>query len=278
MAVHISEKRKKDFNSFTCPTCRHKIEFDFKIDSDKVAKTFPVSSFLEDIAQTVKHHESPELSCEIHSKRPTEFYCFTDHSLLCSHCLNEKHRNQKCDVVALNESFEKKKDQLEKMRQELIDHVKQLNEALLFTHKRKLHRESIEQTKSDLNNLKMTLGLFFQNALDEIDQMEKTLQNVPYVRNSYHDEDIKALKSEFEQTKTDLEKIEKGINFSVHFDNLKSQKEDLVSKFKLLKVKSETQSTVSFVPQWYIKTLVGNIKKPMQRHTIILIHHCSVWE
>lgn len=141
-----------------------------------MAETFPVSTFLEAIHQTVNQYESPELSCEIHGKRPMEFYCFTDHIILCSHCLLENHRNQKCEIVALKECFEKKKDQLEEMRQELVNQIKEMDEVVSCSHKRKIHKESIEQTKIDFNNLKLNFGLFYQNALDEIDQMERVLK------------------------------------------------------------------------------------------------------
>ncbi|CAC5426348.1 TRIM59 [Mytilus coruscus] len=137
LTKYISEARKRDgtFNSFMCPTCKNKIEIDPKMDSDKVAETFPVSTFLEAIHQTVNQYESPELSCEIHGKRPMEFYCFTDHIILCSHCLLENHRNQKCEIVALKECFEKKKDQLEEMRQELVNQIKEMDDGgcIMFT-------------------------------------------------------------------------------------------------------------------------------------------------
>ncbi|VDI40065.1 tripartite motif-containing protein 2/3, partial [Mytilus galloprovincialis] len=213
LTQYITEARRSlgTFDSFICPVCKNTNEIDPQMDSDDVAKTFPVSTFLEAINQTVNLYESPEMSCGIHDQRPMEFYCFTDHSVLCSHCLIENHRYQKCEIVTLKEGFNKKKDQIEEMRQGLVNHIKEMDEVVSCSHKRKIHKESIENTKIDLTNLKLNLGLFYQNALNEIDQMERVLVNVPYIKlkNNYVDEEIGTLKCEVEKTKSKLENIDK---------------------------------------------------------------------
>ncbi|XP_063435838.1 tripartite motif-containing protein 12A-like [Mytilus trossulus] len=273
--ITVARSSLGTFNSFMCPTCKDNNQIDPKMDSDKVAKTFPVSTFLEAINQAINQHELPELSCDIHGKRPMEFYCFTDHLPLCSHCLFKNHRNQKCEVVAVNECFERKKYQLEEMKQKLVNQIKEMDEVVLCSYKRKTHKESIKQAKLVLNKMQSDLAVFYLNAGNEIDNVKRALDNVPYIEDNTEDEEIRTLKIEVEETKNRLEKIDNGLNFCVHFDNIKSRCDDLISKYKPLKEKSETNSKVVFVPKYYIssivrkpKPLLGTIKS--QGHEIPL--------
>ncbi|XP_071166100.1 tripartite motif-containing protein 3-like [Mytilus edulis] len=265
LTEYIAEARRRlgTFDSFMCPVCKNRYEIDPNMDSDGVAKTFPVSTFLEAINQAVNLYESPEMSCGIHDKRLMEFYCFTDHSVLCSHCLIENHRYQKCEIVTLKEGFNKKKDKVEEMRQELVNQIKEMDEVVSLSHKMKIHQESIQKTKLDLHNIKWYLRSFYQNALAEIDQMEKVLAHVPYIIDNSADKEIGTLTCKVEKTKSELENIDKGLNFCLHFDNIKSQCDDLSSKFKTLKEKSEANSKVIFVPRNYIKYLKGKPKPLM---------------
>nr|XP_022289059.1 uncharacterized protein LOC111101071 [Crassostrea virginica] len=149
--------------------------------------------------------------CEKHPNKPCEFQCKDCTIFLCSHCLASKQHNKEHELLKLDEIFNKKKDHIQKDKEEIkklllpayediaselenqianidVDYRKLTKE--MSKHREELHREidnEINQREKEIDENKAKHLSILKKHLEEIKQLQSLMQETLHDLNEIMD-------------------------------------------------------------------------------------------
>ncbi|CAC5380255.1 TRIM59 [Mytilus coruscus] len=176
---HISEARKgqsRQFQSFTCPSCRNIVKVNKpSLNDEEIAKSFPANALLADIEKRVKLHESNVPSCDKHTEIPAEYFCDHHCVFLCTDCAVTTHRRGRCKILNLQDASIKLRPEYNALKQQYKNKLKEMNYMLTNEYKEKLPDQIKLNTLKDLDDFEKKIGVFYQKALQNIEDLKETL-------------------------------------------------------------------------------------------------------
>lgn len=227
---HISEARKsnrgffrsKPFQSFTCPSCRTNVKVpNSALTDDDIAKGFPANALLADIEKRVKLHESSVPSCEKHIEIPAEYFCEKDDVFLCTDCSVTTHRGGRCKIISLQDAYIKLKPEYNSIKQQYEVKLNEMNKMLTNEYKVKLPEQIKSNTLKDLDDFEKQIGVFYQKALQNIEDLKNKLDASSCTSVLTYDSQIRGLIHDTEKRKKNLDEMEIGGGFLLHLQKFK---------------------------------------------------------
>lgn len=227
---HISEARKgnngifrsKQFQSFTCPSCRSVVNVNKSVKNDEeIAKSFPANALLADIEKRVKLHESNVPSCEKHIDIPAEYFCEKDSVFLCTECAVTTHRSSKCKILNLQDASLKLRPEYSSIKQQYEVKLKEMNNMLTNEYKMKLPEQIKLNTLKDLDDFENQIGVFYQKTLQNIEDLKKKLDTSTFKCVNTYDMQIRGLIRDIENRKNELDGMDKESGFLLQLQKFK---------------------------------------------------------
>ena len=152
--------KKNETYYLSCPTCRHRTEL-----PEEGVGSFPVAFHLNNLKEmyslTKKKADlsnPQEATCSDHGK-PSEFFCETCNTVICSHCLARNHKHHEYDLIT--DCYTK--------------HCEKLRECLSPVEGKK---EALKKVLSVLAEREGEIRERGEGVLEEIDEMVEEMMNV----------------------------------------------------------------------------------------------------
>ncbi|XP_052067142.1 E3 ubiquitin-protein ligase TRIM13-like [Mytilus californianus] len=259
---HISEARKgnrgffrsKPFQSFTCPSCRTNVKVqNSALNDDDIAKGFPANALLADIEKRVKLHESSVPSCEKHIEIPAEYFCVKDNVFLCTDCAVTTHRGGSCKILSLHDASIKLRPEYNSIKQQYEDELNEMSHMITKEYKEKVSKQIKLNTLKDLDSFEKQIGLFYQKALQNIEDLRNKIDASSCTCVSTYDSQIRELIRDTEKRKKNLDEMDTGGGFLLHLQKFKRNnktfitdvKKKLASFSETILVRSERVNTIT---------------------------------
>lgn len=122
-------------------------------------------------------HESNELTCLEHPRRPLEYFCLGCNILICSHCAVQNHRSPRCECVANEEALGRLSSKIDRLKtrfENQMTYIQDLNRnGMPFDNELE---NSKSQAFSYLSEVENNVSEFTQQCLQEVENLKRTVR------------------------------------------------------------------------------------------------------